>query len=41
MMRRGQDALGVLSYTHAGPGIADVTLTGELILAGTMVIVAR
>jgi acetyl-CoA acetyltransferase len=28
--RREQDALGVLSYTRAGPGIADGTLTGEI-----------
>jgi hypothetical protein len=41
MMRRGQDALGVLSYTHAGPGIADMTLTGKMIPAGTMMIVER
>jgi len=39
--RREQDALGVLSYTDAGPGIADGTSIEEIVPASTTMIVER
>ena len=38
---RKQDALGVLIYTHVGPGVADQTLTEERVAASMVMIVER
>ncbi|MBS1222310.1 MAG: hypothetical protein H6R23_1930 [Proteobacteria bacterium] len=39
--RREWDALGVLDYTHDGPGIADGTLIEEIVPARMAMIVER